>query len=167
MSRHLIYTSHMTRLLAATVLAVAVAGCAAPTAPSEARAVAVVDPTLAPALALLDGIPTPLPFNGLTVAAWRQRLDVPIRTAALDRDYGAVWTGSEILVNSGLTGYDTAGVAGLIAHELRHADGIAHDCGPHQDHRATPWSAYAVHVWTLDQLGAHDQARGNEGGFCD
>jgi hypothetical protein len=150
-------------LLSTVALAI---GCASPVAPTATRS-AYTDPALAPALALLDSISAPLPFNGLTIAQWRQRLNVPIRTASLDRDFGSGWTGSEIIVNANLTGYDTTGIAGLIAHELRHADGIAHDCGPQQDHRATPWSAYAVHVWTLDQLGEHAQARGNEAGFCD
>ena len=95
---------------------------------------------------------------------WRQR--VPIRTVVMEEWKGAVWDGEAILVNASLT-YDAAGLAGVIAHELRHADGIQHDCGPHQDRRSTPWSAYAVQIWTLEQLGAHDQARGNEGGFCD
>lgn len=122
---------------------------------------------MAPILAALDAIPTRLPWNGLTFQEWRTRLNVPIRVEPMAPLYGAVWNGSAVVLNANLTGYDLHGKAGLIAHELRHADGIGHDCGPHQDHRATPWSAYAVHVWTLQQLGEHEQAKGNEGGFCD
>lgn len=92
-----------------------------------------------------------------------------IRTVVLDIDYGGMWSDGAILINARLTGYDAIGVAGIIAHELRHADGIRHECGPNgdQDRRSTPWSAYAVQIWTLQQLGAHDQAKGNEGGYCD
>jgi hypothetical protein len=135
-------------------------GCSSPLAPTSA-----VDDRLAPALALLDAVETPLPWNGRTFKAWRQ--GVPFRVEPLPADFGAVWDGSAVILNANLTGYDTAGIAGLLAHELRHADGIRHDCGPTQDKRSTPWSAYAVHVWTLQALGEAAQARGNEGGFCD
>ena len=92
---------------------------------------------------------------------------VPIVIAPLDQDYGAVWNGREVVLNASLTGYDARGKVALIVHELRHADGIRHDCGPTQDHRATVWSAYAVQVWTLERLGEPSQAIAVSGGFCD
>lgn len=147
----------------ALLIGLLTAGCASPAAPSAS----LVDPRAVAVVAVLDGITTPLPWNGLTMRQWRERLNVTIRVEPLPQDYGAVWNGSSVVLNANLTGYDLHGQAGLIAHELRHADGIAHDCGPHQDHRATPWSAYAVHVWTLRQLGEEAQALGNEGGYCD
>ncbi len=149
------------RYLLTLALALTLTGCASPLEPSSP-----VDPRLEAIMATLDGIAAPLPWNGQTFRAWRTSLNVTIRIAPLPADYGATWDGQTVTLNANLTGYDLIGQAGLIAHELRHADGIGHDCGPHQDHRGT-WSAYAVHVWTLEQLGAHDQAKGNEGGFCD
>ncbi len=136
-------------------------GCAGPFAPD-----APPHPLITPALALLDSIETPLPWNGKTMREWRQR--VPIRTVVMEEWKGAVWDGDAILINASLT-YDAAGLAGVIAHELRHADGMRHECGPegNQDRRSTPWSAYAVQIWVLRQLGEEGQAVGNEGGFCD
>jgi hypothetical protein len=159
------YVTAMNLLRYAPLVALLATGCASPAQPTAPAAT--VDSRLVAAVAALDSLPTPLPFNGLTIRQWRERLNVPIQSQPLDQDYGAVWNGTAIVVNTHLTGYDTLGVAGLIAHELRHADGMRHDCGPHQDHRATPWSAYAVHIWTLEQLGAHEQARQNDGGYCD
>jgi hypothetical protein len=144
------------------LLAALLAGCASPLAPEPPP-----HALLAPALAHLDALPGVLPWNGRSMRDWRR--GVTITTAPLPRAYGAVWDGSAVVINADLTGYDAVGVAGLIAHELRHADGARHECGPDltQDRRTTPWSAYAVHVWTLDALGAPDQARGNEGGYCE
>jgi hypothetical protein len=138
-----------------------------PIEPTRTAPAAAVDPRAVPIVAMLETIETPLPWNGETFREWRARLNVPIRVEPLERDYAAVWTGEAVILNAHLTGYDMHGQAAIIAHELRHADGIRHDCGPHQDKRATAWSAYAVQIWTLEQFGAFDQAKGNEGGYCD
>lgn len=152
----------------ATLLAVLmpfIGACSGPIEPS--RISATVDPRAARLVAMLDAIDTPLPWNGETFAAWRERLAVPIRVEPLPAAFGAVWNGSAVVINADLAGYDDAGQAALIAHELRHADGIAHDCGPYQDRRSTAWSAYDVQIWTLLQFGKPDQAIGNESGYCD
>ena len=149
------------------VLLLLVTGCAGPLAPTTSAPPARVDPAVADVVAILDTIQTPLPWNGLSFRAWRQQVNVPIIVGPLPENYGAGWSGTGVVLNDHLTGYDLYGKAGLIAHELRHADGMAHDCGSAQDHRATAWSAYAVQIWVLDQLGAHDQAQGNESGYCD
>jgi hypothetical protein len=149
----------------AIMLAVLTTACSGPIEPSPRAGQ--VDPRLAPVLAVLDSIDEPLPWNGETFRSWRARLAVPVVLEPLDRNFGAVWTGSAVILNADLTGYDDHGKAALIAHELRHADGIRHDCGPYQDRRATEWSAYDVQIWTLTRLGEYDQAKGNESGFCD
>lgn len=160
-------------LLIAILALSAACGAAMPAGPSSVGTGTVYHGAGVEALLTeLDAIQGPLPWNGLTFREWAARVTIvvePMAPYANGTIPGAAWDGRRVILNANLTGYDARGRAALIAHELRHADGARHTCGPegNQDRRADGWTAYAVHVWTLEQLGEHDQARGNEGGFCD
>ena len=61
-------------------------------------------------------------------------------------------TGTLVIATSTLDS-GPAFVAGVLAHEMRHADGIPHDCAGERDRRRD--GAWTAHAATLDRLGLH------------
>lgn len=153
--------------LAAIGFVVTVSACASPVQPSSP--VLSVDTQIQPAWTLLRSMPD-APWHGGSVAAWLDGLPLTeLRVEDLGPGYGAVYRGNGVIVvNVDLLQDTTAAVAGYLAHEARHAEGIRHDCGATMDNRSTPWGAWRVHQAVLRWAGDHERAESLEAlCFCD
>ena len=132
-------------------------GCAAPASPVSPQEPLRVSPELQFAYDLLRTSVNAAGWAGTTIGAWTA-LERPhlsrIVLASLPGDVRAQYDHvNTITVSPYVVDQGPEIAAAFLAHEIRHADGVRHDCADGERDRSTAFGAWHVHAEVLESLG--------------